>query len=1044
MRLKRSAPTSIVVASEADQATRAQELAAKVEEIASRVATRAALRDDIERSLEDCCKLLNIPWTPFQWQIRGSRKWRGVVHGAVLVEYESSGRFRGIVGAGLQHARKQTEAYALLLSPEEGRPLADYVLVAWDGSHINFGAYREEQPVWETLTPFDASAAKRLLASLEQSSAPLVGPKLLTDMLGPGSMCGGRLVPLFFAALQASAGQTNKTSQLFIEWKCLFGQSVGAQPNRREALPGEQEPGHRHPYTEDPSAYLFALHTYIALVARLVAAFSLADSAYDLGDPRVPIRMRLSTLESGKLFEVAGISNMLWGDFFSWYVDDIHWSTWDCEIDHVVQQLKMIDCTMAKKSADATRDLFKDIYQAFVPGALRHALGEYYTPDWLASHALDTLGWQVEDELMDPTCGSGTFLLEGVRRRLAVWKKDTEPEAEALLRGFYGLDLNPLAVLTAKSSLVVSLARFFDPSHPVRLPIFLADALDLARRVAGVYRQEIRTGCGVRTFDVPVCMVNHRSFFEIFGSIRGMVSARRDAETIVHALLEIFDIRFLAADERECLKKTIETLIELHRQHPDGIWCSILADRCAAGALSPVRVICGNPPWVKWSHLPPDYAAGIKPRCLELGVFSEDRWVGGIEADISTVITYEVIDTWLAENGRLGFFLNGAVFDTESSAGFRRFTLQTRGVAFKVDLIEDFRDIKPFAGASNNPLFFMITKNQVTAYPVLYRFWHSDGPRRFSTAEEFRRLARSKDLLARPVPGKGGGPWLRGSYEEQRIWEHLFAPGERFYAARKGVTTDMNGVFWVRVQDVSLDRHVCSIQNVPALGRRSDIPACSGIVETDHLFPLLRGRSVSAFCARPVPDLWILLPQKGMHGDPALPTTYPRTWSFLSQFQRYLEGRSSFKRFQRNKPYWSLWSTGAYTFSPYKVVWKEMSGHRFAAAYIGCFDDPLLGSKVVVPDHKLYFVPLETEEEAAYVTGMLNAPLIGNAISAYASQLSLGVSVVEYLSLPPFDPDDPGHREMAARSIHMTQAGGVTDADCRDLDRVAKAILGVK
>jgi len=1044
MRLKRAAPTSVAVASEADQAARARELVAKVEEITSRVATRIALRDGIERSLEDCCKLLDIPWALFQWQIRASGKWSGVVHGAVIVAYEPSGRFRGIVGAGLQHARKQAEAYTLLLSSEEGRPLAEYVLVAWDGSHINFGAYIEEKPVWEMLTPFDASAAKRLLASLEQNGAPLVGPKLLTDMLGPGSPSGGRLVPLFFKALQASAGQTNKTSQLFTEWKHLFGQSVIVRPNRREALPGEQEPGHRHPYAEDPSAYLFALNTYIALVARLVAALSLAESAYDIGDPLVPLRVRLSTLESGKLFEAAGISNMLWGDFFSWYVDDLHWSTWDSAIDHVVQQLKMIDFTVAKKSADATRDLFKEIYQTFVPGALRHALGEYYTPDWLASHALDTLGWNIEDELMDPTCGSGTFLLEGVRRRLAAWRKDTEPEAEELLRGFYGLDLNPLAVLTTKSSLVVSLARFFDPFHPVRLPIFLADALDPARSAAGIYRQDLQTGDGVRTFEVPVRLVNHRSFFEIFGRIRDMVNACRDTETIFRALLEIFEIRFLSSDERDCLKKTIETLVELQRQHQGGIWCSILADRCAAGALSPVRVICGNPPWVKWSHLSPDYAAGIKPRCIALGVFSEDRWVGGIEADISTVITYEVIDTWLAENGKLGFFLNSAVFDTESGAGFRRFTLDTKGVSFKVDLVEDFRDIKPFAGASNNPLFLMITKNQVTVYPVLYRFWTSDGPRRFSTAEEFRRLARSTDLLARPVPGKVGGPWLKGSCEEQRVWEHLFAPGERSYMARKGVTTDMNGVFWVRVQDVSLDRNVCRIQNVPALGRRSGIPAISSIVETDHLFPLLRGKSVSAFCARPVPDLRILLPQKGMHGDPALPTAYPRTWSFLSQFQGYLEGRSSFKRFQRNKPYWSLWSTGAYTFSPYKVVWKEMSGHRFAAAYIGSFDDPLLGSKVVVPDHKLYFVPLETEEEAAYVTGILNAPLVGNAISAYASHLSLGVSVVEYLSIPPFDPGNPGHMEMAAHSKHMTQAGGVTDADCRNLNRVAKAILGIE
>ena len=112
-----------------------------------------------------------------------------------------------------------------------------------------------------------------------------------------------------------------------------------------------------------------------------------------------------------------------------------------------------------------------------------------------------------------------------------------------------------------------------------------------------------------------------------------------------------------------------------------------------------------------------------------------------------------------------------------------------------------------------------------------------------------------------------------------------------------------------------------------------------------------------------------------------------------------------------------------YTFAPYKVLWKEMSGGEFCAAYIGNAEDPIIGNKVVIPDHKLYFVPIKTEEEAAFVVGVLNAPDIANAISAYGSQLSLGVSVVEYLRIPKFDPDNSRHQETSKIAQSITHQG---------------------
>ena len=75
----------------------------------------------------------------------------------------------------------------------------------------------------------------------------------------------------------------------------------------------------------------------------------------------------------------------------------------------------------------------------------------------------------------------------------------------------------------------------------------------------------------------------------------------------------------------------------------------------------------------------------------------------------------------------------------------------------------------------------------------------------------------------------------------------------------------------------------------------------------------------------------------------------------------------------------------------------------------------------MVLDHKLYFVPCDSLQEAAFLTALLNAPVISEAISAYAAQLSLGVSVVEYLALPTYSNRDATHRTLSSLSLRLTK-----------------------
>lgn len=1038
---------------------RARALAADILSLADSAQNEEQLRHSVENVLEEACEGLAITWTSFQLERRlaGHSKNRirfvDAVHGAVVIEYEAPRSFAGREGRRLAHARQQVEEYTSLLQEEEGRPLDEYVLIAWDGTHIDFGRRAEGEFAWDGLQAFDAGSARRLLGHLRDDGIPLVHPLLLSARVGPSSPVGADLLPTLFDAIQNANSSTGsgRTQLLYTEWRRLFAQVVGDPSERIKAHLGEIGRAHGKNYASDPPAYLFALNSYIALVAKLVAALALPQASEDISDPNLPIENRLRRLESGRLFADAGITNMLNGDFFSWYLNDPHWPSLEDPVDELVGTLRAISFDVTRKEPESTRDLFKGLYMTFAPPALRHALGEYYTPDWLAGHAFNVIEWTHDQTMLDPTCGSGTFLLEALRRRLIA---DTHSSASAaeLLVGLHGFDLNPLAVLAARASVIVFIGNRLDPAKPLQLPIYLADAVNPAEEEAGLYVHTLQTERGMKTFRMPAPVVESPQYSQVMQGLRELIDDEQNRDEIADVLAEDPLLASLSGEHRKVFWSSVDSLRELHDEGWDGIWCLILADRFAAGAIPPVDAVLGNPPWVRWSHLPSEYAEFIKPLCVTLGVFSTDSWVGGIESDISTVITYRALEKYCATGGVLAFFITGTVFANESSQGFRRWQLQAFPAKKESDLaepvhvarVEDFSALKPFEGINNHPTLLVIRRDcQKTRYPVPYRVWHahrSSGMHpTFQDGTDFENCVTHTDLVAQPIPGSDAGPWLKGTRTEQRTWSALFDGTEaKSFRARKGITTDANGIYFVRVEPTG-STNTAKVTNDPANGKRP-VPKLSAHIEKTHLFPLLRGAGVSAFEAKLDADC-VIVPQRGMLGDETLPRSAPKTFRFLKRFESTLLERSSYRRYQSGSKFWTLWSTGEYTFAPFKVVWKEIPGRVFCAAYVGTHKHPVLGEKVVVPDHKVYFVPCGSENEAAFLTGFLNAPAVAAGVSAYAAALSLGVSVIEYLRIPMYDAEASAHQDLIALSKQLTRsAGHPADDELTELEVRAAAV----
>jgi hypothetical protein len=91
----------------------------------------------------------------------------------------------------------------------------------------------------------------------------------------------------------------------------------------------------------------------------------------------------------------------------------------------------------------------------------------------------------------------------------------------------------------------------------------------------------------------------------------------------------------------------------------------------------------------------------------------------------------------------------------------------------------------------------------------------------------------------------------------------------------------------------------------------------------------------------------------------------PRTWEYLAAHAGLLNKRAS--SIYRNRPYFSVFGVGDYTFAPWKVA---ISGFYKKLAFVAVA--PINGKPVVFDDTS-YFLSCQTKAQAEYLAGLLNS-----------------------------------------------------------------------
>jgi hypothetical protein len=847
----------------------------------------------------------------------------------------------------------------------------------------------------------------------------------------------------------------HRTNLLFQEWKRLFQQ---ASTYGLAQLPSLREWSRRNGIaTRDASQILFAMHTYYSLVVKLLTAELLGATQTSRESSIVEIianapdnatlYKELVKIENGDFFKKYGVNNFLEGDFFSWYTNE--------ESPQLAQSIRTIAHTFqefepatAKLKPEIVKDLLKEFYSSLVDEQIRHDLGEYYTPDWLAVYLLDQLGYTGEPNkvIVDPACGSGTFIIECIKRLRQTCNKEGYTPLKTLhtvLHSVRGLDLNPLAVISARANYILAIADLvFSLGSDIEIPIYLADSINIPiEKPQGLLEYILDTEVGDIKFTIPLNLVREQVLGQILLKCENFINQNHSSEYFWKSLTTDTSINHLLDEiAKESLINFYEAIQALNNRQPpwDSIWCRIVKNNFSPRGFGDVDYIVGNPPWVRWSRLPETYRKRVKWFCDHYGLVSGHSYTGGIESDISTVMTFSVVDHWLRPGGRIGFLLTSTVFKSSSATGFRKGCLpDTTGI--RIDRIEELSSIQPFPDASNATSIYIATKVekavQAEFTQVPCKIWFAKGSARISptlSISEVKEMVVIEDGEACSV-SEFGSPLFMGRREDYDAASFLKGRSNKYLLqAHRGTVTDLARVYWVKVEKYSAETNRALIRTLT----KNELPGARIVdttvgawIEADVLFPLLRGRNVGRYCTKS--EGWYqIIPNRHyakFMDENEFAETFPATFSYLMNYADLLQERSTYKRYQKNigLPIYSIYCIGDYSFNPYKVVWLEQQDQKLqGSSYYRRFGS-LLPNKVVVPDHKLYYAVANSIDEAHYLCAFLNSNPTRTWLGGFLIGKQIGTSIFEFTHIPNFDMQNNDHLELASisRMAHEKRDG---------------------
>ncbi len=909
----------------------------------------------------------------------GLRRRIDVELGSTVLELKKDLR----VGNVLADAEQQLRGYVEARQQEFGRRYVGVLTdgVAWRCYHLRDGALAEvSRHDVDARSPDVDGLCAWLEGVLATTRDVKPTPEAIQRGLGAGSS-GHALDRAAVAALFAAHGNAPEVVTKRRLWARLLETALGTQ------------------FVDDDE--LFLEHTLLVNTAELIAH---AVLGLDL------VNASPELLLGGECFADAQVSGVVERDFFDWVVDVPGGAAY---VRALARRVDRFDWGVVEN------DVLKTLYESVIPSETRKRLGEYYTPDWLAQQVVEAV---VDDPLhqrvLDPSCGSGTFLFHAIRRYLDAASTKGVPlrtALEGIAGHVVGLDLHPVAVTFARVTCLLAIGRKRLRSGKrgaVRVAVFLGDSMQWRRETQTLLNaKELTIAADDKrelvppTFRFPVELLADAKTFDTLVERLATLASEHVPGTpppAIDGLLQSLGVRDADA---ETVCASFQLMCRLHDEGRDHVWGYYLRNLARPAWLARdanrADVLVGNPPWLAYRFMPAQMQA-------EFRAMSEARhlWHGAklaTQQDLSTLFVVRSIERYLGDGGRFAFVLPSAVLDRGQHRGFRSGCFDGNGVGtlrVAFDTPWDLRRLRPH--------FFPIAACAVfgrrgepgdaaVALPASEVWTGRLSRTNASWAEAEPSLTRTAPSEADAVPVKG-------------------SPYAKFF--RQGATIIPRVLFMVERREPKMNALGLGQGRVAVRSERSatekkpwrELPALEGVVEAPFARPVHLGETVLPYRLREPRRAVLPFDSKGlMDGQTPRLQSFEGLAKWVARTEAlWLAHRSSDNLTLREQlDYHGKLST-QFIAMPFRRVVYAKSGMHLAAA---CVDDPR-----AVFDHTLYWATMRSPEEAHYLCAILNAAVTTQRVRPLMSYGKDERHVDKYvwkLPIPHYEPDVPAHRALA-------------------------------
>lgn len=933
--------------------------------------------------------------------------------GAIVKEFKHTSK--------LQTQKQQDDASEQLIEYLRGleeENNSNYYGLITDGVNIKFIRLENGQIVEEPFQQINYRHMDRIIKSVVLMKQKALTPENLVKDFYSSEQQDSVALDLVKNLYSSLNTPSMMTTQLFEEWKELF-RLAHDDKSKQQAIEDRRKSlsdliGHKVTENNDEYKIIYALQTSYAIIIKLLAFNVLSKIRFntnmlDLNSLATAqteaLRSKISEIEDGGVFKDLGMLNIFEGDFFSWYSSSEEWN------EEIAENIRVIFALLSKyedkslfTTGNSVQDLFKDLYMKLIPEKVRHSLGEFYTPSWLSDNVVDEAldminnreGWKG----LDPCSGSGTFIITMIRKVLEETAHLTkEEQLHEVLSRVKGIDLNPLAVLTARINYFINISHLIKDFSDFEIPIYLGDASYVPEEVEieGVecLKYAISTVSGTIDILLPLELVyGEKPFPEIMSDLEEYITDL-DIEGAHQLILDEISSENLPEIISQSILDLCTQLVALENEGWNGIWTRIIKNFLTTALLGKFDVIVGNPPWIDWKNLPEGYRDRIKSLCISRHLFSGDGRTGGINLNICALISNVVSQRWLKSDGMLAFLMPQTLIFQQSYEGFRKFQLNDGSKMYFQKFTDWTKSGHPFKPVTEKFLTYFINSNEVDyskGIPAsMYKLKKGKSLSKYKNHEDFNSVIEVFDKHDFFV-GQASTDSSKFSYAEDD--ENLIAfskiSGECPYKGREGIEFYPQELFLLEI-DTDIEGpnspEIMYLTNYQNKRSKHKVPKQTIPLEKKLLHPLVKGTNITRFHINE-PSYIVPFPYK--EENPRVPMDYSvlKTESKLlaTYFRRnrtVLESQTDYSNTiigDKNAPYYALARVGKYSFAEHHVVFRDNT--KWVAAVSSSMDTewgekrrPLFQNHAVSicekPDGNFI-----SENEAHYICAILNAPIV--------------------------------------------------------------------